>query len=113
MDVNLATAEANDLVRRGFAALAQDQADAAQALFEQALTRDINCASAYHALTRLRYPGDVYLDTLSRIHRHMKPRTYVEIGVSQGASLARAMPDVTACVGIDPHPLLKPEQAAR
>src|SRR5262249_4352153 len=57
-------------------------------------------------------PGDVYLDVLSRIHRHVKPKTYVEIGVSGGDSIARATPDVTKIVGIDPKPKLTPQRAA-
>jgi hypothetical protein len=44
-----------------------------------------------------------YFDTLDLIHRHLLPRTYVEIGVSTGRSMALALPG-TRCVGVDPDP---------
>jgi hypothetical protein len=47
-----------------------------------------------------------YLALLRLIHRHLSPRTYVEIGVGSGRSLARARPG-TLCVGIDPAPRLR------
>jgi hypothetical protein len=40
---------------------------------------------------------------LDRIHTHLLPRTYLEIGVSTGASLAIALPG-TQALGIDPAP---------
>lgn len=46
-----------------------------------------------------------YFGLLDRIHRYLLPRTYVEIGVSRGTSLALAMPG-TICVGVDPQPLV-------
>ncbi|HEX2273123.1 MAG TPA: class I SAM-dependent methyltransferase [Acidimicrobiales bacterium] len=42
-----------------------------------------------------------YYDLLARIHRFLVPRTYVEVGVRNGQSLALACEE-TACVGIDP-----------
>src|SRR5580765_2941741 len=47
-----------------------------------------------------------YLALLGLIHSHLCPRTYVEIGVGSGRSLARAGP-TTLCVGIDPEPKLR------
>ena len=47
-----------------------------------------------------------YLVMLDRIHQHLVPRTYVEVGVSQGRSLALALPG-TVCVGIDPEPQIQ------
>jgi len=44
-----------------------------------------------------------YLKLLRQIHRHVEPRTYVEIGVSTGRSLALALPG-TVSIGIDPAP---------
>jgi Methyltransferase domain len=52
------------------------------------------------ALRKVR-SGAGYLELLDRIHAHVRPRTYVEIGVRHGGSLARALPD-TLSVGIDP-----------
>lgn len=44
-----------------------------------------------------------YLHLLRQLHRHLRPRTYVEIGVGRGRSLALALPE-TLAVGIDPTP---------
>jgi hypothetical protein len=44
-----------------------------------------------------------YLPLLRRIHRYLRPRTYLEIGVGRGASLCLALPE-TLAVGIDPAP---------
>ena len=52
----------------------------------------------------VRFPK-AYVDLLDRIHQHLAPRTYVEIGVSTGRSLNLVLPD-TLGVGIDPDPKL-------
>ena len=43
---------------------------------------------------------------LDRIHCHLLPRTYVEVGVSTGKSLGLALPG-TIAVGIDPEPKIR------
>ncbi len=48
-------------------------------------------------------PQEPYFDLLDRIHQHLLPRTYVEIGVSTARSLTLALPG-TVCIGIDPDP---------
>src|SRR6476620_5703233 len=47
-----------------------------------------------------------YLDLLRRVHAHLRPRTYVEVGVHEGDSLALAAPG-TRSVGIDPTPSVR------
>jgi len=47
-----------------------------------------------------------YLALLRLLHRRLKPRTYVEVGVASGRSLQRARPG-THCIGIDPAPSLR------
>jgi hypothetical protein len=42
-----------------------------------------------------------YLELLGRIQLQLRPRTYVEVGVGQGASFAKVLPK-TRAVGIDP-----------
>jgi hypothetical protein len=45
--------------------------------------------------------GEHYLDTLKRLHKKVRPKNYLEIGVREGHSLALAS---CASVGIDPEP---------
>jgi tetratricopeptide (TPR) repeat protein len=49
--------------------------------------------------------SEYYFDVLKRIHAHLKPRTYVEIGVFRGESL-RLAASPTQAIGIDPEPQL-------
>ncbi|HVM64961.1 MAG TPA: class I SAM-dependent methyltransferase [Acidimicrobiales bacterium] len=49
-------------------------------------------------------PADApYYVTLDRIHQHVRPRGYLEVGVYRGLALALALPG-TRAVGIDPDP---------
>jgi hypothetical protein len=51
-------------------------------------------------------PWQPYFSLLDRIHQHLVPRTYAEIGVSLGRSLTLSLPG-TVSVGIDPFPNLQ------
>lgn len=95
----------SQLTRQGYDALRQNRLDEARAAFEHALTIDRDCVEAHLALARLRFPGALYTDLLSRLHHALQPRTYVEIGVGSGSSMACAIPG-TRCIGIDPAPTL-------
>ncbi len=44
-----------------------------------------------------------YIEVLDFVHTQLLPRTYVEVGVNRGRSMALALPG-TAAVGIDPAP---------
>jgi hypothetical protein len=57
-------------------------------------------------LARLELPGEDYFRLLERIHAHLAPRTYMEIGVFTGKSLRLAGP-ATRVLGVDPEPRLK------
>jgi tetratricopeptide (TPR) repeat protein len=77
----------------------------AKALTHCSMARELDTGSvpAFFLLTQLRLPGEYYFDVLSRIIAHLKPKTYVEIGVFEGASLQLAK-TAKAIVGIDPDP---------
>jgi predicted O-methyltransferase YrrM len=73
-------------------------------LCRQAVTH-ADYSRAYSLMSRLTLPGEDYFAVLGRIHRYLEPRTYLEIGVSRGLSLARVLPQ-TQVLGIDPQPQL-------
>jgi hypothetical protein len=54
-------------------------------------------------LARLVLPGPPYRDVLARLHRILKPDTYLEIGVESGATLSLAFGSRRA-IGVDPTP---------
>jgi hypothetical protein len=76
----------------------------ALALCLQAVER-ADYSRAYTLMSQLSLPGEDYFHVLARIHRHLRPRTYLEIGVSRGDSLACVLPE-TLTLGIDPQPNL-------
>jgi hypothetical protein len=57
-------------------------------------------------LSRLELPGEDYFRVLERIHAHLRPRNYIEIGIWKGKSLRLARP-ATLALGVDPAPQLK------
>ena len=56
---------------------------------------------AHGMLAGLRFPGPSYRDVLQRMHEILQPRSYLEIGVETGATLALAR-GAERSVGIDP-----------
>src|SRR4030088_274654 len=93
------------LLERATSALSSGQWDEAVALCRRVLASDSNNLQAHLLWASALLPGDNYLTVLDRIHRHLRPRTYVEIGVETGRSLALAQPGTT-CIAIDPRPQL-------
>lgn len=57
----------------------------------------------YGAFARQRFPGPTYREHLAALHRHLRPATYLEIGVFDGDTLALAQGD-TLAIGVDPQP---------
>jgi tetratricopeptide (TPR) repeat protein len=62
-------------------------------------------------MAQIKLGGEFYSEVIARILDHVKPRTYVEIGVFRGDSLRLAKPPMLA-VGIDPEPQLTAPLAA-
>jgi tetratricopeptide (TPR) repeat protein len=56
---------------------------------------------ALQSLAQLVFPGPPYREILRRLHERLRPRTYLEIGVEHGNTLALAVHSQPA-VGIDP-----------
>jgi hypothetical protein len=76
-------------------------APAAIALFSRLLERYPDYPGAHATLAALLMPGPHYRDVLRAIHARLAPRTYLEIGVAAGATLALAA-TAEAAVGVDP-----------
>lgn len=47
-----------------------------------------------------------YYSTLQKIHKQLKPKKYIEVGVRNGCSIVMANEE-TECIGIDPMPIIK------
>jgi hypothetical protein len=58
---------------------------------------------AHDLLALIELPGENYFRVLERMHAHLKPRTYLEIGVSRGESI-RLTGAGTRAIGVDPEP---------
>ena len=56
---------------------------------------------AYRLLAYLQLPGEDYQQLLARLHAHLAPATYLEIGIDQGHSFRLLRPG-TRAIGVDP-----------
>jgi len=85
------------------AQMAQHAGDAARAteLLLEVVARFPDFPGAHGALASLRMPGPPYRDVLRRLHELVRPRTYLEIGVETGATLAFAK-SAERVIGVDP-----------
>jgi hypothetical protein len=97
---------ADELLQQAQQCVAGGEADEAMALCRQALEREPRNAVARLILVRARLPGEIYRQVLRRIHEHLRPRTYVEIGVDKGNTIALVGPE-TFAIGIDPVPQIE------
>ncbi len=77
--------------------------DLARECCETALLYSPDFYPAHDMLANLTLPGASYLQVLSMVHSHLKPRTYLEIGVADGQSIALARAE-TLAIGVDPEP---------
>ena len=77
--------------------------EAARECCETALALDPGLHPAHGFLASLNFPGPFYLEVIAMFHSHLRPRTYLEIGVETGQSIALARRE-TRAIGIDPEP---------
>lgn len=75
----------------------------AAAVLRALVGRQPDFPGALQALATLMFPGPPYREVLRRIHDILRPRTYLEIGVEHGTTLALALHSQQV-VGIDPVP---------
>lgn len=61
---------------------------------------------AHLMLAELEFGGEDYFRLLARIHEHVKPATYLEIGIAEGESFEIVRPE-TLALGVDPNPRLR------
>jgi hypothetical protein len=94
-------AQAQELVALGLRSLGQGNAELAARYGREALERVPNLFAAHSLLASFELRGEHYLALLKRIHAHLRPATYVEIGIFTGESLALAYEGADA-IGIDP-----------
>jgi hypothetical protein len=94
---------ADSHVNRGVAHLKLGDVVAARRCIETALSLAPRMDLAIDILSRILFPGPDYLELFPAIHARVRPRTYVEIGVDEGKSLALVHPE-TRAIGIDPEP---------
>lgn len=73
---------------------------------EQALQLAPDALEARQLLAELYFHGRSYDAVLADIHGHLRPRTYIEIGVATGKSLRLARPE-TVVLGVDPDPAIE------
>ncbi|WP_445166435.1 class I SAM-dependent methyltransferase [Mycolicibacterium sp. Dal123E01] len=87
--------------------------DAAELCKTALQTADYSVAHlrAHQMLAELEFPGEDYFRVLARIHEHLKPATYVEIGIFQGESFEIVRPE-TLAVGVDPSPRIRKQLSA-
>jgi tetratricopeptide (TPR) repeat protein len=77
--------------------------DLALSHYRTALTFDRNLLQAHIGMATIRMPGEFYYAWLDRFYTILSPETIIEIGVADGASLARVRPP-TLAIGVDPKP---------
>jgi tetratricopeptide (TPR) repeat protein len=90
-------------VEKAIALQALGQYAAAAVAARGAVDIDPDVPGGYPLLSQALMPGESYCDILGRFHALLAPRSYFEIGVARGATIALVGPSCVA-VGVDPKP---------
>ncbi len=85
------------------AALRAGRLDEAAAECRAVLEIDADHSPAHLTLAAIAMPGEGYQRVLEGIHSHVRPRSYLEVGVALGESIRLAGPS-TRAIGVDPEP---------
>ena len=101
-----APSQLDQLVEKIEQRLADSDHGGAHALCRELLSLDPAHNQGNILMAQAMMPGENYTSLLGRLHEHLRPATYVEIGVASGASIAVAG-ESTRCVGVDPYPRVK------
>lgn len=97
---------ARSLAKRASASLLAGDRGAAEHYCRKALELDADQDLAHNVLAKTLLHGPDYMEVLRQLHAHLQPRTYLEVGIRHGDSLALAAP-ATIAIGIDPAPELR------
>jgi tetratricopeptide (TPR) repeat protein len=90
----------------GLAYRRSGQQEQAVRAYRRTLAIEPDYLKAHLSLVEIRFPGEHYTRVLRKLHQHLRPATYMEIGVETGQSMALAEP-ATLCLGIDPEPRIE------
>jgi len=104
----LAPSKAKYFSGLGHSLKAQGKQEECTDVFRHALDLDPADFNACSGLAYTLMQGEPYGEVISRFHAHLEPKTYVEIGIKTGKTLANAKPP-TIAIGIDPKPIINVE----
>src|SRR5262245_21763843 len=104
--------KANKWAERGSRYVEQGDLNRALDCCQRSFAIALDVSTPYHVMSRILMPGPDYMEWLSHCHEVLRPKSYLEIGVSTGASLAFAQGD-TRSVGIDPRPCIQKKIQSR
>lgn len=91
------------LVELAEAHVASGDRVAAVNLARAAVSLDYQCFAAHRLIAEISLTGENFRTLIRRIHEHFRPRTYIEIGIAVGATVALVGP-YTQAIGVDPEP---------